>query len=587
MSLRKKGWIWKTAIEPLESRELLTLALAAANIVATTEPFSGTVATLVDTNLADTPASFSSIRINWGDGSAVDTQSGHVARTLIPGVFEVDGTHTFVQNGALTTQITVVSNDGQVAQANGTASVPGPPLTISGNAVSGVAGTALSASTYPQDPHKVPVATFIDPDTTATAEEFNALIVWGDGHSSPGFVVGEKGAFSVLGDNTYATAGSYTFTVTVVGNGSTASTTGQATITSTSKSAALTPLQIVQPAGQALVNVPVATFTSATGSPAPSPSLFSAFIDWGDGHTGTGQVVAASGGLTILGSYTYALPGTYKITVSLQNQSGQSFTTTSTGDITNTDAVGNSFGFTIGLAPIPSNGPNASKGLTNTNRPTFSGTAAPFAIVQLAANRIDIDATLALGQAVADGSGHWSLATGPLSDGIYNVTATVTAPGSSPVLATNPSGSSNPLDEFIVDTLAPRVVAVTPLGGSGQVLVTMSAGSSGLNLADLLDRSNYVFNGSNGLQIHPSSVTAEFTGKLPTDPQSVILSLGKGSKIRRLVHGLSINASGITDRAGNVLLIPNDSFSLTRSPTHHVKITIRSQSRPTHRASHR
>jgi hypothetical protein len=89
-------------------------------------------------------------------------------------------------------------------------------------------------------------------------------------------------------------------------------------------------------------------------------------------------------------------------------------------------------GFSGGLANLISNGPHAANGFTNTNWPTFSGTAAPFAVVQLYARRFNVDAQLPLGLAVAGASGQWSLTTGPLAHGIDIVTATVRATGGYP-----------------------------------------------------------------------------------------------------------------------------------------------------------
>ena len=70
-------------------------------------------------------------------------------------------------------------------------------------------------------------------------------------------------------------------------------------------------------------------------------------------------------------------------------------------------------GFTGGLTVSIANGPFSSSGYTNTNRPTFSGTATPFATVQLYARYLNIDSQLPLGEAVAGANGQWTLTTGP------------------------------------------------------------------------------------------------------------------------------------------------------------------------------
>jgi hypothetical protein len=69
----------------------------------------------------------------------------------------------------------------------------------------GVTGTPVSGT----------VATFTDPDTAATASEYSASIKWGDGNESTGTISGSSGSFSVSGEHTYSSAGSYTITVTI------------------------------------------------------------------------------------------------------------------------------------------------------------------------------------------------------------------------------------------------------------------------------------------------------------------------------------------------------------------------------------
>src|SRR6266576_2511539 len=59
------------------------------------------------------------------------------------------------------------------------------------------------------------VATFTDPDSSATASEYSATIEWGDGTSSSGTVSGSGGSFSVSGGHTYADEGTYPIAVKI------------------------------------------------------------------------------------------------------------------------------------------------------------------------------------------------------------------------------------------------------------------------------------------------------------------------------------------------------------------------------------
>ncbi len=92
-----------------------------------------------------------------------------------------------------------------------------------------------------------------------------------------------------------------------------------------------------------------------------------------------------------------------------------------------------------GIVGIPS------RPLSTTHRPTFRGTTAPYATVQLYARLLNIDAVLPLGEAVADSNGNWTLQTGPLAAGPYIFTATVTNPGGFPsqeMTLTSPQGGA-------------------------------------------------------------------------------------------------------------------------------------------------
>jgi hypothetical protein len=89
-------------------------------------------------------------------------------------------------------------------------------LTAAGLPATAVAGGAFSG----------PVATFTDPNNGPVAPDYpqngssvygyTATIDWGDGTTSTGTVSGSNGAFTVSGKHTYAVAGAYTITTTVV-----------------------------------------------------------------------------------------------------------------------------------------------------------------------------------------------------------------------------------------------------------------------------------------------------------------------------------------------------------------------------------
>lgn len=85
--------------------------------------------------------------------------------------------------------------------------------------------------------------------------------------------------------------------------------------------------------GQPLVNVPVANFNDPTGShPASS---YTVTIDWGDGTTSAGTVVADGGNnYSVFGSHTYINAGVVPLTVSVKGRelSGSDRTNVTVGD---------------------------------------------------------------------------------------------------------------------------------------------------------------------------------------------------------------------------------------------------------------
>ena len=213
------------------------------------------------------------------------------------------------------------------------------PLTILGNAISGIAS---------QTTGNVVVANFIDPNNADQATQFNALVGWGDGDSSLGVVQGGPNQFMVMGSHIYASPGTYTTTITVVGQGNVpgASATGTANIGfSTPPSIAMTGQSVVTPAGQPLNNVVVATITDPVTT--DTADLFTALISWGDGVASQGTVTGNSGKFTITGSHTYAAAGSFPIDISLASPAGETLSTTSTATVLN---AGTNVIFTGGLA---------------------------------------------------------------------------------------------------------------------------------------------------------------------------------------------------------------------------------------------
>ncbi len=132
------------------------------------------------------------------------------------------------------------------------------------------------------------------------------------------------------------------------------------------------PGPIAAASGNTLTDQPVATFTYSSG---PSdPSYYSATINWGDSLSSAGTIVyadptdQANGVFTVEGSHTYALPGSYAVTVNVIEGPVHRYSFTTDAS----DSIGGANGTLMGDANI-SNGAVNLDGSTGTyvNLPAY------------------------------------------------------------------------------------------------------------------------------------------------------------------------------------------------------------------------
>jgi hypothetical protein len=256
-------------------------------------------------------------------------------------------------NGAgLSWAITVPANGSTTVSFLSTFSPTGAladqPITATGASVSATEGQSFSGT----------VATFSDPDTSATASEYSATIDWGDGSTSAGTISGSGGNFTVSGTppHTYAEEGSFAVKVTITdvdNTSNTATTSSTATVADAALTAKGTTVSAVEGASTTQT---VATFTDA--DPAGTVSDYTATINWGDGSTSTGTIAASGSGFKVSGTHTYAEEGTDAITVTIKDVGGATASATSTAKVAD--------------APL------SSKGVSKTTPRAFTGTVATF-----------------------------------------------------------------------------------------------------------------------------------------------------------------------------------------------------------------
>jgi hypothetical protein len=305
------------------------------NIAATAgQSFSGTVATFTDTNSTAAAGDFTA-SIDWGDGT---TSTGTV--TVDPnGGFDVGGTHTYStttdwfgifnpfhhgdQHHLIHVSITdTQTQDSAEASSLATVAPTAANLTVVAQNITATFGQSFSGT----------VATFTDVNSSLGAGTFTATIDWGDGTTSSGVITASAGGgFTVSGTHTYSStsdsesywggprfdfdsglpfgSGASIFPLTVTVQSTTTSDSGTsrsiATVSPAPSSVQATGVVISAVFGQSFSGT-VANFTV----PGNNTSTLTATINWGDGTSSTGTIVAnTSGGFRVTGTHTYGDSG--------------------------------------------------------------------------------------------------------------------------------------------------------------------------------------------------------------------------------------------------------------------------------------
>jgi hypothetical protein len=202
------------------------------------------------------------------------------------------------------------------------------------------------------------------------------------------------------------------------------------------------------------------------------------------------------------------------------------------------------------IDPASDGGVSAADGITNIRQPTFRGTAAPFAVVQLLARPDGRGDLVSLGRTVTGSDGLWALTVGPLPDGVYALSADVVPPEGSPqeVIPVGPNG------RLVIDTAGPRVVGLARGLRSPRITVSIRDDLSGLDGASLDNAANYTLLGPNPRRIAPAAVQRLDTAAVTaTDPQLVSISTAADPRRLPALRGVRILSGGVRDVAGNPL----------------------------------
>jgi len=256
--------------------------------------------------------------IAWGDGQ---TSPGSISA---PNANAVSGTHTYLEEGAYTVNVTITDSTGATATGSTSTNVADASLTVTGAPVTTVESGSVGGR----------IASFSDADPNATTADFSANINWGDQTTSPGAVTSDgNGGFLVSGSHVYAEEGSYSVTVTVSDAG------GASTSATSSAGVADAAIALMGVAGfrehhKSNFTATVATLTDA--DPSGTVTDYTGQINWGDGTTSPCPStsctisVRTSGGFTVSGSHNYRNNGTYTVTITISDAGGSTSKTTTT-----------------------------------------------------------------------------------------------------------------------------------------------------------------------------------------------------------------------------------------------------------------
>jgi hypothetical protein len=273
------------------------------------------VATFTDAGSDGTSTDYTAT-ITWGDGH---TSAGTVTAAG-SGVWNVNGTNTFGEEGSYAITVTLQDRGGASTTIGATANVADAALSSSGVAVSATEGGVFTGA----------VATFADLGNDGTVADYSATITWGDGHTSAGIINAASGAFTVSGTNTYAEEGSYGVTVVLSDKGGASATTTSTATVSDAPLVLFTNGYLTGVEG-GTVALNGNTFQFLDAGTDGTMADYTVTINWGDGQTTPGGVVALDplypqGGFAIAGSHVYKEEGVYSISILLQVRGGASAT---------------------------------------------------------------------------------------------------------------------------------------------------------------------------------------------------------------------------------------------------------------------
>ena len=195
-------------------------------------------------------------------------------------------------------------------------------------------GSISPVSSVEGSPFSGTIATIDDTNKAELASSLSGTVAWGDGTSSTPAVVSEgAGVFGIMGNHTYAEAGSYGITLAL--NDGVGDNLNASLATAIVADASLSILNIPPPFNftPGILTPSIVLVTFGDGNTSSTPSDFTATINWGDGGTSIGTVSSLGGGVYDLdGAHTYAAPGTFTVALTVDDIGGSVLTAQTQAD---------------------------------------------------------------------------------------------------------------------------------------------------------------------------------------------------------------------------------------------------------------
>ena len=294
--------------------------------------------------------------IDWGDG----TQStGSVQR--LNGTYQVYGSHQYAMRGDYSVVVTVTDDD------------PGPSTATWGQATATTGDLEWRGANllFLEDVASsvVELVRFTDPEYELTADQYTAVIDWGDGSgtTTATAIAAGTGQFAIQGQHTYEEEGAYSASITITGSeGQTARTV--ASVLVRGKAISLSPQSVSfspRPSESRTWSGVIATFDDES-DPNAQLSDYSFEIDWTDGVLTSGTLQLENNQRVIKTSREFSKDGSYSARIyAVEGSRSRALGTATVSASTNTNPPS---GGSIPIADI--SGPGCPEMFRLVNNPT-------------------------------------------------------------------------------------------------------------------------------------------------------------------------------------------------------------------------